>query len=68
MRPITKKKVTYTIDLELAEMLERVAKKLGLKKSQLVEQMLFQVLPSLDQSSPLNMLQHAMKKLEDELK
>ncbi|CAA6799790.1 MAG: Unknown protein [uncultured Sulfurovum sp.] len=64
-RPVTKKKVTYTIDIELLEMLERVSDRLGLKKSQLVEQVMLEILPKLDQSSPQNILEHALQELEE---
>ncbi len=64
---MAQKRVNLSINEELNEVWNRVAKKHGLTKSGMVEEWLENVLPILDQEQPKKVLQQAMKMLAKEI-
>jgi len=62
-----KKKVLISIDEEVNERWNKVAKFLNMSKSNMVEEYVIQMLPILEQQSPNKMLASAMKEMAKQI-
>lgn len=58
-----KKAVTISIDAEVNERWTKIAKKLELSKSGMVEEFILQILPILEEKTPNKMIASAMKEM-----
>jgi len=61
------KRVTISIDEEVNERWTKVAKKLELSKSGMVEDFVLQILPILEQKEPSKMMQQAFKQMGEQI-
>jgi len=60
-----KKRVTISIDEELNEKWNKIAKIHGISKSGMVEDFIRQILPVLEIETPVKMISNAMKKIAE---
>jgi len=61
--PKAREKITVTVDKELNEQWNRVAKSYGWTKSRMLDDLLREVLPVLDQNRPEEVLSKGLEKL-----
>ena len=64
---MAQKKMTISINEDVLKRLDKVAKRLNLSKSGMVEEFLIEVLPILEKQNPINMVGSALKKLGEDL-
>ena len=62
-----KARLNLTIDSELKERWERVSKKLGWSKSEMVEDFLLEALPYLEEIDPKSVIPKSLKKISEQL-
>jgi len=64
---MAQKKMRISINEDVLKRLDKVAKRLNLSKSGMVEEFLIEVLPILEKQNPINMVGSALKKLGEDL-